>query len=93
MDDRHIYMDDNSDIYYGNQSHYPTREDFVAAIATIQGDHFPTEQVVQVYARYCIADCGWHEQGAGDGFWHIDREPGRGRTKAWQYSVPRRLVR
>ncbi len=83
-----IYEDDIG-AYYGHQSEFPTIEDFLNALADEQFGGFlvvpPGNKVKQVYARYCVAKCEWHEHDIGDGYWHIEYEPGRGRTKVWQY--------
>ncbi|KKN06537.1 hypothetical protein LCGC14_1076210 [marine sediment metagenome] len=79
-----IFQDDADGIYYGLQSEFSTRENFIQGIEYVQGDKFPVDEVTEVYARFCVAQCPWHEYSAYDGFWHIEREPGRGRTKAWR---------
>ena len=84
-----IIEDNATGLYYGLQSEFPHQYDFVATLNegskapwNEDGDEFSTSKVTQVYARWCIASCEWHDSG---GFWHIEHSPGRGRTKAWQY--------
>jgi len=83
-----IFQDPSANIYYGLQSEFPTAVAFLAGIEDIQGDKFPSTDVVRVYARFCVAQCGWHEYSAYDGFWHIEHERGPFRTKAWQLYAP-----
>ncbi len=90
-----IIQDSTTGMFYGHLSEFPHQYDFIEALNegsktpwNLNGDEFTTLDVTQVYARYCVAKCDWHEHDLPDGFWHIEYKPGRGRTPAWQYGTP-----
>ena len=87
-----IYEDSVGGIYYGHESEFSNSMRFFVALVDFHlvnedrelAESVDLAKIQQVYARWCVANCEWHEPG---GYWHIEHEPGRGRTKAWQYGT------
>lgn len=87
-----IYEDDVGGVYYGHQSVFSNKMRFFVALVDfhlvnedrVLAESVDMAKISPVYARWCIASCEWHKSG---GYWHIEQEPGRGRTKVWQYGT------